>query len=164
MIWTPEEGEEGTKHIQGWVRLQRNQSLSFMKKLYPRAHLKPCKKDDYNENCHSYAQKNDQTTDGNHHILLNDPIPASDTVLYQVLERAFEKLLERDTEIQKLYLLDDIYIGLSPKVTLPKLRTTEIEREMVMDKSGLEKIFCSPVYEKNENKILSRNFISHLEE
>ena len=64
-VWTPEEGEEtGTPHIQGWLRLQRNQSLSFLKKLYPRAMFKGIEKDEYNENTHNYAQKNDGTERG----------------------------------------------------------------------------------------------------
>lgn len=72
-IWTQEVGEEGTPHIQAWVRLQRNQTLKFMTRLYPRAHFKPCSKDDHNQATHDYAQKEDDTTAGRHHIVINDP-------------------------------------------------------------------------------------------
>lgn len=84
-IWTPEEGKDGTNHIQAWLRLQRNQTLTFVKKLYPRAHLKPCKKDDYNEHTHSYAQKNDDTTRGQHTISLNDPLMTIEQMIVKVV-------------------------------------------------------------------------------
>jgi len=73
IIWTPEEGENGTPHIQAFIRLQRNQTLTFVKKLYPKAHFKPCSKDDHIHATHDYAQKNDTTTAGLHHIVINDP-------------------------------------------------------------------------------------------
>jgi len=152
MVWTPEVGgEEGTPHIQGWVRLQRNQSQAFMKKLYPRAHLKPCRKDDYNENCFRYAQKNDETTAGNHHIVLNDPLPASDTILYQVLERSWDWLVETDKNIADFLMHEGVY-DVIQRLNLKQLRTDATERIMISEKSGLEKIFVSPVYEKMKSK------------
>lgn len=73
LIWTREVGENGTPHIQAFIRLQRNQTLTFVKKLYPKAHFKPCSKDDHIQATHDYAQKNDDTTAGHHHIVINDP-------------------------------------------------------------------------------------------
>lgn len=150
MVWTPEVGEEGTKHIQGWVRFQRNQGMGFVKKLYPRAHLKPCSKDDYAENCHNYAQKDDETTAGPHHISLFDPLPANDTLLYKVLDRAFERLVERDMFIREEYTQsgERIFINGYNGIHLKMLDTPFVEQQMVMEKSGLEKIFCSPAYDK----------------
>jgi len=49
-VWTPEVGEkEGTPHIQGWIRMQRNVSKTVLIKLYPRASFRPIDKDQYNE-------------------------------------------------------------------------------------------------------------------
>ena len=165
MIWTPEVGgEEGTPHIQGWVRLQHNQTQAFMKKLYPRAHLKPCRKDDYNENCHQYAQKNDETTDGNHHITLNDPLPANDTLLYNVLQRSFERLIESNKEL-KDYLMNEGVYDVLQRINLKKLDSEFTERLMVTEKSGLEKIFCSPAYDRMKQRfwkeILMRLYINN---
>lgn len=150
-VWTPEVGAEGTEHIQGWLRLQRNQTLAFVKKLYPRAHLKPCRKDEYNENCHQYAQKNDDTTAGKHHITIGDPLPAADTVLYKVLEEAFDLLLERKVDLADHYVHDGIR-GVVPRIKLKDLYCDEIERSMIEEKSGLEKVFISPSYEKMKSK------------
>lgn len=155
LVWTPEEGEEGTPHIQAWVRLQRNQSLAFVKKLYPRAHLKPVDKDVYNENTHQYAQKNDETTVGNHHITINDPLPAADSILYKVLDQAWDRLLESDAFLKdRLMHSDSSLYGevFDVNLTLKKLDTAFIERRMIMERSGLEKIFCSPSYEKMKTK------------
>lgn len=156
-VWTPEVGEEGTQHIQAWIRLQRNQSMAFVKKLYPRAHLKHCDKDAYNENCHQYAQKNDDTTAGNHHIVMNDPLPAADTMLYKVLEKAWDWHLQslmkyhKDVyESMRESLLDPDWLRRC--VGLKKLNTGAIEREMIIERSGLEKIFISPSYEKMKSK------------
>lgn len=151
LVWTPEVGEEGTQHIQAWVRLQRNQSLAFVKKLYPRAHLKPTDKDAYNENSHQYAQKNDETTAGNHHITLHDPLPANDTLLYKVFEQSFDRLLERDARLADHYKREGVW-DIIQRINLKQLWCDIIEREMIMERSGLEKIFISPAYEKMKAK------------
>lgn len=151
VVWTPEVGEEGTRHIQGWIRLQRNQSQAFVKKLYPRAHIKPCRKDDYNENCHQYAQKDDNTTAGAHHITLNDPMPAADTALYQVLQTSFDEIIQLDKKLKDVNEHEGPYVVLQ-SLTLKHLRTDFQEKKMVSEKAGLEKIFCSPTYERMKQK------------
>lgn len=151
LVWTREVGAEGTEHIQAWVRLQRNQSLAFVKKLYPRAHLKPTDKDVYNENSHQYAQKNDETTAGNHHITLNDPLPANDSLLYKVLDKGYDIMLEHDQQAQLWHSEGGVH-NVIQRIRLTRLYTDVVEREMVVEKSGLEKIFISPVYEKMKQK------------
>jgi len=152
LVWTPEVGAEGTEHIQAWVRLQRNQSLAFVKKLYPRSHLKHCDKDAYNENCYQYAQKNDETTAGNHHIELNDPLPAVDSILYKVLDKAWDDMLESNKDLAERSVADKGIYDVIQAITLKRLYTDSVEREMIMERSGLEKIFVSPAYEKMKTK------------
>jgi len=135
LVWSPEEGADGTPHIQGWLRLQRNNSLAFVRKLYPRAHFRHILKDEYNENTQRYAQKDDKTSRGQHTISVNDPIPALDTTLYRVLERVLEDAGE--TIWANNWEDKDI------------IRSTKrIESTMVTEKSGLEKIFISNSYHK----------------
>jgi len=104
LVWTREIGEGGTEHIQAYVKLQRSQRQSFIKKLFPRGHFKPITKDEYDLNTKRYAQKDDKTTAGEHRQVYNEPIPAADTLLYRLVEEAlkktgkwYEKLWEENT-------------------------------------------------------------------
>lgn len=161
-VWTPEQGEDGTDHIQAWVRLQRNQTFSFVKKLYPRAHIRNCQKDEYNENTQQYAQKNDETTQGMHTISINDPLPANDTLLYQVVYQAFERIPDIEKKVIDYYMdhHDDHHMKpVHPRVfyverqlQFKDMYFDAIERQMILEKARLEKVFISPVYEKMKSK------------
>jgi len=61
LVHTLEEGKEGTKHIQAYLKLKRQQRMSFVKKLFPRAHFKALTSAEYIENTKRYAQKLDDT-------------------------------------------------------------------------------------------------------
>lgn len=141
-IWTPEQGADGTPHIQGWLRLQRNQTLTFVKKLYPRAHLKPLKKDEYNENTHRYAQKDDDTTRGAHTITMNDPMPSIESVIEAIMRRMMttpDTPLYRNTQNPNRYSVDDSAFS--------KQERRWVEEEMVIEKgASYAKLFVSPVY------------------
>ena len=161
-VWTPEVGEETkTPHIQGWIRLQRNNSKAFVIKLYPRASFRGIAKDEYNENTHNYAQKTDVTTNGLHTICLNDPIPNADTQLYKVLREAYDRtypvLQETANNPESTTPLLEIK-NIQEKLFMKLVE--EIESEMVTQRANLEKIFISVSYEKMKKKywrqILSR--------
>jgi len=145
LIWTPEVGADGTPHVQAWLRLQRNQTMAFVKKLYPRAHLKPLTKEDYNENTHDYAQKDDETTAGHHVISMNDPLPGVDTILYRVIEQMIAQ--------------HNIFSG-SLDIAHVMEWSREVENNMVKERAGLEKLFISGTYDKMKrrfyNEIISR--------
>ena len=139
LVWTPEIGDDGTPHVQAWLRLQRNQTMAFVKKLYPRAHFKPLTKEDYNENTYAYAQKDDETTAGNHVISINDPLPAVDTILYRVLERFWAARTEP--------------ISIRDLGEVEMLRgTQDVENTMVSERAGLEKLFISATYAKMKTR------------
>jgi len=142
LVWTMEVGDEGTEHIQAWIRLQRNQGLTFVKRLYPRAHLKNCDKDQYNENCHDYAQKNDETTAGNHHITLNDPIPSIERLIIEVISRTVDSLSEGSPYNGRYgYCLKAVsYRTIHSEASF-------VERDLVREKGPMyAKVFVSPVY------------------
>lgn len=153
-VWTPEVGEKnGTPHIQGWIRLQRNNSKAFVIKLYPRASFRGIAKDEYNENTHSYAQKTDVTTNGLHTISLNDPIPNADTQLYRVLREAYDRTypdLHESANIPETTSPLQEIKNINQKIFMKLVE--EIELEMVTQKANLEKIFVSPTYEKMKQK------------
>jgi len=92
LIWTAEEGEEGTPHIQAYLKLIKQQRMSFVKKLYPTGHFQPISAAEYLRNCVDYAQKEDETTVGAHVNTLSDTI--ADPVY--LLNRLIRSVLERE--------------------------------------------------------------------
>jgi len=144
LVWTPEVGEDGTPHVQAWLRLQRNQTMAFVKKLYPRAHLKPLTKEGYNENTHDYAQKDDETTAGHHVISMNDPLPGVDTILYRVLEQAYTESEHENKGLVQWSQSDMLH------------RTRIVEDKMVSERAGLEKLFISGTYDKMKRRFYSQ--------
>lgn len=66
-----------------------------------------------------------------------------------MLEQAWDRLVERDDSLRDRIQHDGLKGELwCPFINLKMLMTEIVEREMVMERSGLEKIFCSPAYEK----------------
>lgn len=128
-IYTLEEGAEGTPHVQGWCRLHRNQTLTFMKRLYPRANLKPITKDDYNENSHDYAQKNDETTRGKHVISTTETLQTIETIMVIVINKMIDEQNEHP------YEPIDLEIG-----------RLEVQKDMVRLDYRNAKFFVSAVY------------------
>jgi len=92
LIWTAEEGEEGTPHIQAYVKLIKQQRMSFIKKLYPGGHFQPISSAEYLRNAVDYAQKEDDTTRGAHVNTVADTI--ADPVY--LLNRLIRTILDRD--------------------------------------------------------------------
>ncbi|MBV6343396.1 hypothetical protein, partial [Candidatus Magnetobacterium casense] len=90
VVWTLEEGERGTPHIQAFVKLQRQQRMSFVRKLFPGGHYRPLTSDEYILNTESYVQKNDATTRSAHIQQFNDPIHTLETVCRRVGRKAVE--------------------------------------------------------------------------
>jgi len=94
LIWTAEEGEEGTPHIQAYVKLIKQQRMSFIKKLYPGGHFQPISAAEYHRNAVDYAQKEDDTTRGAHVNTLADTI--ADPVY--LLNRLIRTIIDRDLD------------------------------------------------------------------
>jgi len=125
IVHTFEEGKEGTPHIQAWIKLQRQQRLSFVKKLFPRGHFKPLTSAEYVHNTKLYAQKNDETTRSAHVHVFHDPTGTIEALIPKVIERMnseFEQVEERD------------------------IARSLAEQEMVKENYRLAKIFVSASY------------------
>lgn len=65
-IWELEKGEdEGTPHVQGWIKLKSQQRLSYLRNHYlARAHYTGMTSDEWNQNMKAYVQKQDATAVG----------------------------------------------------------------------------------------------------
>lgn len=140
-VWTNEKGTEGTPHVQMWVRLYRNNSLSLVKKLYPRGHIKGIAKDEYNENSHAYAQKDDETTAGSHVITTNDT-PRDAVDITQTLIQRLQTRMSNPTWYwqYKVHLLqqdNDISQSIASE-----------EENMVREKPYLAKMFVGSTYKQ----------------
>lgn len=156
LVWSPEIGDEGTPHIQAYVKLQRTQRMSFIKKLFPRGHFKACDRDEYNLNTKRYVQKDDATTAGQHRQVYHDPIPAADTLLYSVVKKALGlnggpigylirgefMLCVYGAKMDRQFELDD------EDWLMLKRDITCVEAEMVTEKAHLEKLLVSPTYSR----------------
>ena len=153
LIWTREIGEEGTEHIQAYVKLQRQQRMSFIKKLFPRGHFKPITRDEYSLNTKEYAQKDDETTAGQHRQIYNPPLPAADTLLYELVEAALKcqswlaKLWDENTSSLAHPSSTDSPFHITPAVLL-KLREdlSMCEKSIVILQPRVEKILVSAQY------------------
>jgi len=140
-IWTNETGTEGTPHIQMFIRLHRNNALSLVKKLYPRAHIRGCAKDEYVENTQQYAQKDDPTTRGSHVITTSDTPRDAVDILQECIRR-----------LQVYPKWQQWYCYIENDVTEPLLLQ---EDEMVKEKPYLAKMFVGNAYKQVKSRFLS---------
>jgi len=99
LIWTAEEGEKGTPHIQAYLKLIKQQRMSFVKKLYPGGHYKPISAADYIRNAVDYAQKEDETTTGAHVNTLCDTIADPVYLLNRLIRAVLDDKLPADNEM-----------------------------------------------------------------
>lgn len=96
LIHTLEQGENGTPHIQAWLKLQRQQRLSFVKKLFPRANFKPLTSDEYVANAKAYAQKQDTTARSPAIHTFHDPMITLESVMRQLVADVIQDTSEKD--------------------------------------------------------------------
>lgn len=148
LIWQSEIGENGTPHIQGYVKLMRQQRLSFVKKLFPRAHWTAITNDEYNINSQDYAQK-EETGEGTHVHNINPQIPDVIGFLQQMLEDWVELHWEEWTmhsgrgPAQWIQAEERMYNQRSCFAWLDRR-----EREAIEGRPYLVKLVLSPMYAK----------------
>lgn len=92
-VFQHETGAEGTPHFQGLVTLQKQQRLSFVRKLLPRAHWTPCTKAEHIENMKRYVQKRDETSEGTTTTQQSNP-PVMDAL--SLLRKMIQESLQAD--------------------------------------------------------------------
>lgn len=135
IVHTLEEGKnDGVPHVQAYIKLQRQQRLSFVRKLFPRGHFTPLTSDDYILNTKRYAQKLDGTAVSAAVHQFNDPTHTIESVI----RRMVVKMMEDHSETN--YLSDDqMDISIHRRI---------IEKEMVREDYKYAKIFVSATYER----------------
>jgi hypothetical protein len=147
IVYTNEEAS--TPHIQGWIKLHRSQRMSFVKKLLPRANLKPCTTDEFTLNARTYCLKDDETTAGPHVITTNETMPDPVNFLMGVMtdwvDYHWDTLSEDETERadQLNRMEDNLY---SQKECFRFL--DQRERYLIEEKPWLVKLVLSPMYAK----------------
>jgi len=127
LVYTLEEGEEGTPHIQAYIKMKRDCRLSHMKKLFPRGNFGYLDSSEYKLNSQRYAQKLDGTAVSPAVIQNGDPLHTIEGVIRLVIQRMIKEYGEDDeTDI--------------------KDARKWIERDMVVEDYTMAKVFVSSTY------------------
>lgn len=87
LVWTPEVGENGTPHIQAFIKMKRDCRLSHMRKLFPRGNFGFLDSSEYRLNSQRYAQKQDETAVGPSIITNGEPLITVDGAVREVARR-----------------------------------------------------------------------------
>jgi len=137
ITFTLEQGEKGTPHIQAWLKLNRQQRLSYVKKLFPRGNFKALTSDEYKLNAEAYSTKQDDTA-RSPSVIINNPFPDPVVELVSVIRDALEHFHESSSVLEWR------------KTGLKQIEkwTTMVENSRVVDKPSLAKFYISPTYVK----------------
>jgi len=159
LIHTTEVGQDGTPHIQGWLKLQKQQRLSFVKKLFPRAHFTPLSQAEHELNTRRYVQKDDETTAGAHIQRHNDPIPDAASLLTQYCQRYKDHILEQaDNGTDKTEHQAEYIDKASNDIAALRRYIREQEKNDVSFKPAMAKLLVSPMYSKIKKEYLEEIF------
>jgi len=159
LIHTSEVGKDGTPHIQGWLKLQKQQRLSFVKKLFPRAHFTPLTKAEHELNTRRYVQKDDETTAGAHIQQHYEPIPDAVKLLEKYCQRYKDSIFETaDNETDNTNHQADVIEKMSNDIAALRLYIKKQEKDDVSYKPSIAKILVSPMYSKIKKEFLEEIF------
>jgi len=147
IVYTLEEGESGTPHIQAYIKLYRQQRLSYMKRLFPRGNFRALMAEEYKLNAQRYAQKLDVTA-RSPAVITNNPFPDPVVELTSVIEAAFKNFGDGSP-----------YYKTSDRDFDRMAHMEECAR--VKEKPALAKFYVSATY-KNVKKQFWRSIAEHI--
>lgn len=125
LVYTFEEGENETPHIQAYIQMKRSVRMAHMKKLFPRANFATMDSAEWRLNQHNYAQKLDGTARSAAVIMNSDPLNTLEGVVKKVITKMMTDYLEvEDLEVARRYA----------------------ERDLVLEDYTLAKIYVSATY------------------
>lgn len=150
IVYTLEKGESGTPHVQAYIRLYRQQRLSYMKKLFPRGSFKALMAEEYKLNAQRYAQKLDNTAESPA-VITNNPFPDPVQELLGVIRDAFETF----------HPTSNPFDWTGTKVTNVSWWKEQIEKLRVEEKPHLAKFYVSPTYTRVWSKF-SHSLVQHV--
>lgn len=125
LVYTFEEGEQGTPHIQAYIKMKRQVRLAQMSKLFPRGRFRFLDTAEYRLNAQRYAQKLDDTARSPAIIQNGDPLHTIEGTVRRVINR----------------LMDEY-----PDVEDLTLARRHAERAMVVEDYTMAKVFVSSTY------------------
>lgn len=137
LVYTLEKGESGTPHIQAYIRLYRQQRMSYVRKLFPGARFQPLVSESYKLNAQRYAQKLDKTAESPAVITNNpfpDPVAEAISVIRDVLETFAES---NDVSEWRKWTAVQVF-----------RHKRAIENIRVEERPSLAKFYVSAVYSK----------------
>jgi len=149
IVYTLERGEQGTPHIQGYIKLYRQQRLSYVKRLFPRGNFRALTSEEYKLNAQRYAQKLDATAESPA-VISNNPFPDPVVELVSVIEEAFSS---SETN-EYWYNRPSLWSQGQPEthILLEWLRVVEFKR--VRKHPRLAKFYVSPMYRNIKKEYL----------
>lgn len=127
IVYTLEKGEEGTPHIQAFIKMKRDVRMSHMKKLFPRGNFGAMNSSEWILNQQRYAQKLDDTAQSPAIITNWDPLHTLEGVMRKVINQMIEEYGDDcETDLQHA--------------------RKWVERGMVKDDYKYAKVFVSATY------------------
>jgi len=154
----PETGEDGTPHIQAYLKLNKQQRMSYCKKLFPRGHFKALTNDEYKLNCLNYSQKNDETKTGLTIHTYNEGIPDVIAFLKKIVQDSvpnFDPTKDYNPDNAETWM--DLYFR--PRELLREIDTQE--RLAVVKRPTVAKLLVSPTYTRVK-KLYLREIVENI--
>lgn len=128
LVYTLEKGEQnGTPHIQAYIKMKRDCRMSQLRKLFPNASkFGPCTTAEYTLNAQRYAQKLDGTAQSPATITNWDPLLTLEGVMKHVINKMIDDYGEDDSDLM--------------------VARRYVERELVVQDYKYAKVFVSATY------------------
>lgn len=136
--------------------------MSFVKKLFPRAHFTPLTQEEHELNTRRYVQKEDDTTAGAHIQTHNEPVPDAVKLLEKYCERYCNHLTdEMDKETANTIRQEEFWRKGIEDVGKLRRYIMDQERSDVTFKPALARMLVSPMYNKIKKEYLAQ-ILSHV--